>query len=480
MPCLPLFPLGILLAVVPLCSASAYTACASGRYGPACTSLCLCAAHEACSDGPHGDGSCTQPGGGEASVGWGHLRFEVPAGLRVDAAGVDEGLRTRQVHNATISRVQPTPLRGGLRIVGVTRDVAHRVLGLPRGLGGTASFIDIFSGRKLPPALLPGSGGASGTYAHAYGGHQFGHWAGQLGDGRAISLGTTTRRQQWGQGHGQGQGQGQRQRQQRRRRRGERWEISLKGAGRTPYSRGGDGRAVLQSVVREFFGSAALHALGVPTVRALAIIGGNGRSNGVSRDEWYTGSVQSRAPGVLVRVAPSMLRFGSFQLAAKRQGPGGLVALSRYVLGVLDGMEESLAVGGDDGEAGEAAKESAVGGDIYTSGVFKTHPTRRVPRRVLRDCFFTRRGEEDGSTEHAEAETENVEAMEDMEGGNRCSADDVAGGGKGSGARALSCLLERVVLRTAALVAAWRAAGFAHGVMNTDNMSILGKRKSEE
>ena len=91
---------------------------------------------------------------------------------------------------------------------------------------------------------------------------------------------------------------------------------------------------------------------------------------------------------------------------------------------------------------------------------------------MLRDCFFARRGGgEDGGTGHAEAGTE------DVEGGNRCSADDVAGGGKGSGARALSCLLERVVLRTAALVAAWRAAGFAHGVMNTDNMSILGERR---
>lgn len=97
-------------------------------------------------------------------------------------------------------------------------------------------------------------------YAQCYGGHQFGRWAGQLGDGRAITLGEVLNS------------------------RGERWELQLKGAGRTPYSRFSDGLAVLRSSIREFLGSEAMHCLGIPTTRALCLLT-TGR--GVVRDMFY-------------------------------------------------------------------------------------------------------------------------------------------------------------------------------------------------
>src|SRR3712207_7582272 len=99
-------------------------------------------------------------------------------------------------------------------------------------------------------------------YAACYGGHQFGHWAGQLGDGRAITLGEVVNA------------------------RGERWELQLKGAGPTPYSRRADGRAVLRSSVREFLCSEAMHHLGVPTTRALSVV--------TTRSEEHTSELQSR------------------------------------------------------------------------------------------------------------------------------------------------------------------------------------------
>jgi serine/tyrosine/threonine adenylyltransferase len=123
-----------------------------------------------------------------------------------------------------------------------------------------------------------------------YGGHQFGNWAGQLGDGRAITLGEVVNA------------------------RGERWELQLKGAGPTPYSRTADGRAVLRSSVREFLCSEAMHHLGVPTTRALSWSPpASGGARHVLRRQ------PAPEPGAIVcRVAPSFIRFGNFELPAAR------------------------------------------------------------------------------------------------------------------------------------------------------------------
>ena len=144
----------------------------------------------------------------------------------------------------------------------------------------------VFSGNTLLPGSAP--------LASVYSGHQFGTWAGQLGDGRALLLGETA--------------QGQ--------------EIQLKGSGRTPYSRGADGRAVLRSSIREYLASIALHGLGVPTTRALALIGS---PTPVQREEIETAAV-------VTRVAPSFIRFGHFEHFAARGQIEELRRLADYVV----------------------------------------------------------------------------------------------------------------------------------------------------
>jgi len=197
---------------------------------------------------------------------------------------------------------------------------------------------------------LSGNAPISGTQplASVYSGHQFGQWAGQLGDGRAILL---------GEAHG--------------------LEIQLKGSGLTPYSRQGDGRAVLRSSIREFLCSEAMHALGVPTTRALCVTG--------SDEEVWRESVETAA--VVTRVAPSFIRFGHFEHFAARRQHTELKTLADYVI-----------------------------------------------ERYYTDC-------------HNSVDL----------GGN-----------------AYAALLQQVAERTAVMVAHWQAVGFCHGVMNTDNMSILG------
>ncbi len=194
-------------------------------------------------------------------------------------------------------------------------------------------------------ALLPGSQ----PLASVYSGHQFGHWAGQLGDGRALLLGEMHDAL------------------------GATQEIQLKGAGRTPYSRMGDGRAVLRSSIREFLCSEAMHGLGIPTTRALAVTGSDAP---IRREEIETAAV-------VTRVAPSFIRFGHFEHFA------------------FNGMTNEL--------------------------------------RQLADCVISRFYPDckDASNPYA-------------------------------------ALLEAVSSRTAKLIAQWQAVGFCHGVMNTDNMSILG------
>ncbi len=141
-------------------------------------------------------------------------------------------------------------------------------------------------------------------YAARYGGHQFGHWAGQLGDGRAITLGELIAAD------------------------GTRQELQLKGAGRTPYSRTADGRAVLRSSLREFLCSEAMHWLGVPTTRALSLVA---TGEPVVRDMFYDGHPREEPGAVVCRVAPSFLRFGNFQILAAQGEHDTLRKLADYV-----------------------------------------------------------------------------------------------------------------------------------------------------
>ena len=134
--------------------------------------------------------------------------------------------------------------------------------------------------------------------ARLYGGHQFGVWAGQLGDGRAITLGEITNQ------------------------RGEPWEIQLKGAGQTAYSRFADGRAVLRSTIREFLASEAMDALGIPTTRALAMVAND--------EQVIRESIETAA--IVVRLAPSFVRFGSFEIFAARGEHDALRMLADFII----------------------------------------------------------------------------------------------------------------------------------------------------
>ena len=215
-------------------------------------------------------------------------------------------------------------------------------LGLPSTWSEQADLhaLEVFSGNRIWPEMQP--------LASVYSGHQFGVWAGQLGDGRALWLGEVEAK-------------------------GGPLELQLKGAGRTPYSRMGDGRAVLRSSIREFLASEAMHALGVPTTRALCVIGS---TMPVRRETLETAAV-------VTRVAPSFIRFGHFEHFAQRDQPTELKRLADFVI------------------------------------------DHHAP--ACRDA------------------------------GNPYAA-----------------LLEYTARRTASLMADWQAVGFCHGVMNTDNMSILG------
>lgn len=158
-------------------------------------------------------------------------------------------------------------------------------------------FIQIFAGNRLTSGME--------TYATCYGGHQFGNWAGQLGDGRAINLGEVVNRK------------------------GERWALQLKGAGPTPYSRTADGLAVLRSSVREFLCSEAMYHLGVPTTRALSLIL---TGEPVIRDMFYNGNPKAEPGAVVCRVAPSFTRFGNFQILTARRDIVLLKKLADYTI----------------------------------------------------------------------------------------------------------------------------------------------------
>ena len=211
-----------------------------------------------------------------------------PSRLLDALPGDGSGDRTSRTVDGAWALVQPTPVPAP-RMLAWSAPVAG-MLGLPPEAATSPDWLAALSGNRLLPGMQP--------YASAYGGHQFGHWAGQLGDGRAIALGDVLAPD------------------------GQRYELQLKGAGPTPFSRGSDGRAVLRSSLREFVASEAMHALGVPTTRALSLVA---TGEDVLRDILYDGRVAPEPGAIVCRVAPSFLRPGHIELPAA-QGDSARVA----------------------------------------------------------------------------------------------------------------------------------------------------------
>ena len=203
--------------------------------------------------------------------------------------------RPRQVFDAAYSRVKPTKVAQP-QLVHFSREVAE-LIGLTATDCGTAEFASVFGGNQLVDGMDP--------FAMCYGGHQFGNWAGQLGDGRAINLGEV----QVGSG--------------------DHWALQLKGAGITPYSRTADGLAVLRSSVREFLCSEAMFHLGVPTTRALSLVLTGDK---VLRDMFYQGNPEYEPGAIVCRVAPSFIRFGNFQIFAAREDHANLKKLVEFTM----------------------------------------------------------------------------------------------------------------------------------------------------
>jgi len=215
--------------------------------------------------------------------------------LRVLPGDPEPRVFPRQVQAALWSAVEPTPVVAP-RLLAHSREMAAE-LGFSETDVASAEFAQVFGGNALLPGMQP--------FASNYGGHQFGNWAGQLGDGRAISLGEAVLDG------------------------GQRRELQLKGAGPTPYSRSADGRAVLRSSVREFLCSEAMHHLGIPTTRALSLVG---TGDDVVRDMFYDGHPQAEPGAVVCRVAPSFLRFGHFELPAMRSDNALLRTLADFCI----------------------------------------------------------------------------------------------------------------------------------------------------
>ncbi|MDG1877704.1 MAG: YdiU family protein [Acidimicrobiales bacterium] len=203
--------------------------------------------------------------------------------------------RPRQVHHAAYSRVAPTPTSSP-RLLAHSAEVLAD-LGLSPKVFETDEFLRVFSGNATIDAMEP--------YAACYGGHQFGNWAGQLGDGRAIALGEIVTDADV------------------------RHTLQLKGAGPTPYSRTADGLAVLRSSAREFLCSEAMFHLGVPTTRALSLAT---TGDHVMRDMFYDGNPEREQGAVVCRVAPSFIRFGNFELPMSRDDGDLLRALADHTI----------------------------------------------------------------------------------------------------------------------------------------------------
>lgn len=252
----------------------------------------------------------------------------------------------RQVLRACFSYVNPKETRQP-KLIHVSEDMLTN-LGLTQADSQSKSFLNVFTGNAVLPNTKP--------YAMCYGGHQFGSWAGQLGDGRAINLCEVEHNNK-------------------------RWALQLKGAGETPYSRTADGLAVLRSSIREYLCSEAMHYLGIPTTRALSL---SLTGDEVLRDMLYDGNPEYEKGAIVSRISPSFLRFGNFEILAAKQDVETLKTLVDYTI------KHHFS------HLGKSSK------DIYIK-------------------FFSEVSE-----------------------------------------------------RTLQLIINWQRVGFVHGVMNTDNMSILG------
>ncbi|WP_338734098.1 protein adenylyltransferase SelO [Mangrovimonas cancribranchiae] len=200
----------------------------------------------------------------------------------------------RKVNNACFSYVLPVTTSNP-KLIHVSLEFAQS-LGFAKPDLKSKAFLHLISGNTIYPNTNP--------YAMNYGGHQFGHWAGQLGDGRAINLFEIKHNNQ-------------------------RWALQLKGAGKTPYSRQGDGLAVLRSSIREYLCSEAMHHLGVPTTRALSLAL---TGDQVLRDMLYNGNAEYELGAIVCRVSPTFIRFGSFEILAAQQDIKTLKQLANYTI----------------------------------------------------------------------------------------------------------------------------------------------------
>ncbi|RDV14480.1 YdiU family protein [Pontibacter diazotrophicus] len=252
-------------------------------------------------------------------------------------------LQPRKTPGVLYSKAIPTPVKQPT-LLAWSDELAEK-LGIQKP--ESQEEIEVLGGNNITSSMHP--------YAACYAGHQFGHWAGQLGDGRAITLGEWEAKE------------------------GISWELQLKGAGPTPYSRRADGRAVLRSSVREYLMSEAMHYLGVPTTRALSLVA---TGEPVLRDMFYNGNAAYEPGAIVMRVSPSFLRFGNFEILAARKETDNLKKLADWTIN-------------------------------------RYYPHIQGEDKIL--PWFT-------------------EVME----------------------------------RTASMIVEWLRVGFVHGVMNTDNMSILG------
>ena len=239
-----------------------------------------------------------------------------------------------------LSEVQPTPFKSDSTLIHYNKNAAN-LLDFEDGIEQEQHFVDVFSGKQALQNAKP--------FSMLYAGHQFGHLNPQLGDGRAIIVAEIKNKKN------------------------EKWELQLKGSGPTPYSRGADGRAVLRSTIREYLCSEAMFGLGIPTTRALCMT--------ASDDEVYRENIETGA--ILTRLAPSHIRFGSFEIFYYRHQYDHIRTLADHVI------------------------------------------EHHYPELLSEKNPYL-------------------------------------------------ALLSEVIKRTAKLISAWQAVGFAHGVMNTDNMSILG------
>lgn len=199
----------------------------------------------------------------------------------------------RQVKSACFSYVTPK-IPGNPSLIHVSPEMIE-TLGLNE-FQKNPDFLKVVSGAKVLPNTNP--------YAMCYGGHQFGNWAGQLGDGRAINL-TEIEHD------------------------GKRWSLQLKGAGETPYSRTADGLAVLRSSIREYLCSEAMFHLGVPTTRALSLALSGDK---VLRDVMYDGNPAYEQGAIVSRVAPSFIRFGNFEILAAQRDDKTLKTLVDFTI----------------------------------------------------------------------------------------------------------------------------------------------------